>query len=206
MKGIFSLCLLLVAVSCFSQKQSPNFFYIDRKVLSTESCSPDSLSQKLTAPYTTDHEKIRSIFRWITENIAYKTRSYNSYVKTKPVPLEEDSLFESASLNERIAREVLKQKEAVCDGYARLLKVLCNYAGIRTEIITGYARTNMDRVGTQFKSNHRWNAVLLDSSWYLLDVTWASGYIAYNNDQFVKAYDGYYFLTPAGRFYPRSLS
>lgn len=50
-------------------------------------------------------------------------------------------------------------------------------------------------MGSQFKPNHRWNAVLVDSTWYLLDVTWASGFISYS-DQFVKAYDDYYFLTP----------
>ena len=111
---------------------------------------------------------------------------------------QEDTL--SQSLNERIAVEVLKKREAVCDGYARLFKILCDYAGLRSEIITGYARSNMDRMGSQFKSNHRWNAVLLDSTWHLLDVTWASGYISYGSDQFIKAYDNYYFMTPPEQF------
>jgi hypothetical protein len=202
MRSIFSLFFLLLTISSFSQRLPAAFSYIDTKVLSIETCSPDSLSQKLTASYVTDREKIRSIFRWITENIAYKTRNYIGYRNTKQYQLEEkeDSLSESASLNERIARDVLKQKEAVCDGYSRLLKVLCNYAGIRAEIVTGYARADINRMGAQFKSNHRWNAVLLDSSWYLLDATWASGYIAYSNNRFVKAYNEYYFLTPPEDF------
>jgi transglutaminase/protease-like cytokinesis protein 3 len=77
--------------------------------------------------------------------------------------------------------------------------VLCDYAGLRSEIITGYARTNMQQMGSQFKPNHRWNAVLIDSTWNLLDVTWGSGFISYS-DQFVKAYDDYYFLTPPEDF------
>ena len=201
MKGIISIFFLLITKLSFSQKQSLNFSYIDRKVQSIEACAPDSLAQKLSASYATDVEKIRSIFRWITENIAYRTRNYlGSRKGAKHLFDEEPEDTLSASLNERIALEVLRKKEAVCDGYARLFKTLCDYAGIRSEIITGYARTNMNRMGEQFKSNHRWNAVLVDSNWYLLDATWASGYITYSSDQFVKAYDDYYFMTPPEDF------
>ena len=201
MKGIISIFFLLITKLSFSQKQSLNFSYIDRKVQSIEACAPDSLAQKLSASYATDVEKIRSIFRWITENIAYRTRNYlGSRKGAKHLFDEEPEDTLSASLNERIALEVLRKKEAVCDGYARLFKILCDHAGIRSEIITGYARTNMNRMGEQFKSNHRWNAVLGDCNWYLLDATWASGYITYSSDQFVKAYDDYYFMTPPKDF------
>jgi hypothetical protein len=199
MKGVISIFFLLITKLSFAQKQSLNFSYIDRKVQSIEACAPDSLAEKLSASYVTDVEKIRSIFRWITENIAYRTKNYPGSRKGAKYLIEpEDTL--SASLNERIAIEVLRKKEAVCDGYARLFKTLCDYAGIRSEIITGYARPNMTRMGEQFKSNHRWNAVLADSNWYLLDATWSSGYITYNSDQFVKAYDDYYFMTPPEDF------
>jgi hypothetical protein len=201
MKGIISIFFLLITKLSFSQKQSLNFSYIDRKVQSIEACAPDSLAEKLSASYVTDVEKIRSIFRWITENIAYRTRNYPGSRKgAKYLIVEEPEDTLSASLNERIALEVLRKKEAVCDGYARLFKILCDHAGIRSEIITGYARTNMNRMGEQFKSNHRWNAVLVDSNWYLLDATWASGYITFSSDQFVKAYDDYYFMTPPEDF------
>lgn len=201
MKAIVIIFLMLAKWS-FSQKHSLNFSYIDRKVQSVEFCAPDSLAIKLTASYTTDVEKLRSIFRWITGNIAYRTRPNLISRRTGKYAVEEldDSLDNSRSLNERIALEVLKKKEAVCDGYARLLKILCDNAGLRCEIITGYARSNMNRVGEQFKSNHRWNAVLLDSNWYLMDATWASGYITYGSEQFVEAYDDYYFMTDPGDF------
>jgi hypothetical protein len=61
----------------------------------------------------------------------------------------------------------------------------------------------------RFSSNHRWNAVYLDSSWHLLDVTWASGYVTFNSDEFIKHYNDRYFLTPPGEFirdhYPEEL-
>ena len=194
--GITILFLLFVKLS-FSQKNSVNFSYIDRKVHSVEFRRPDSLAKRLTESYVSDVEKLRSIFRWVTENIAYRTRpAFASRRATKYNAVEaEDDVDSSASLNERIAIDVLKKKEAVCDGYARLLKTLCDYAGLRCEIITGYARSNINRVGEQFKSNHRWNAVLVDSNWYLMDATWASGYISNGIEQFVKAYDDHYFMT-----------
>ncbi len=197
MKGIVTLVFLLVSKLSFSQRTTFNFSYIDRKVQSIGVCSPDSLVKKLTSSYSTDLEKLRSIFRWITENIAYRTNNYAGYRRNRwqRTAEEIEDTFAYSGLNERIAIEVLNKKEAVCDGYARLFKVLCDHAGIRSEIITGYARSNMNRVGSHFKSNHRWNAVLLDSNWYLLDATWASGYISYNGNQFVKEYDNYYFLT-----------
>jgi hypothetical protein len=203
MKKLFSILFLLLACSAFSQKKGVNFSYIDYKVQSVQATSPDSLSYKLTYGYTTDIEKLRSIFRWITENIAYKMRNYPSNKKGKQTPMKEelaDSVYESKSLNERVAFDVIKKREAVCDGYTRLFKVLCDYAGLRSEIITGYARTNMNRMSSQFKPNHRWNAVLIDSTWQLLDITWASGFISFNDDRFVKAYDDYYFLTPPEEF------
>ncbi len=201
MKSSITILFLILVKLSFSQKNSFNFSYIDRKVRSIEFCAPDSLSQRLTGSYTGDGEKLRAIFRWVTENIAYRTRPnlISRRVITHNVD-EPDNLDTSTSLNERIAREVLKNKEAVCDGYARLLKTLCDYAGLRCEIITGYARSNMNRVGERFKSNHRWNAVLIDSSWYLMDATWASGYITNGIEQFVKAYDDNYFMTPPEDF------
>ena len=198
MKSLFTFFFSLAMKLSFSQGQTVNLAYVDRKVQKVEVSSPDSLAQKLTSSYVTDLEKLRSIFRWITENISYRTKNVvGSRRSIKYMIEEEDTL--SQSLNERIAVEVLKKREAVCDGYARLFKILCDYAGLRSEIITGYARSNIDRVGSYFKSNHRWNAVFLDSSWHLLDVTWASGYISYG-DQFIKAYDNYYFMTPPEQF------
>ena len=199
--GITVLFLLFVKLS-FSQKNSVNFSYIDRKVHSVEFGRPDSLARRLTESYVSDVEKLRSIFRWVTENIAYRTRT--AFISRRATRYnavqEDDDVDSSSSLNERIAIDVLKKREAVCDGYARLVKTLCDYAGLRCEIITGYARSNINRVGEQFKSNHRWNAVLVDSNWYLMDATWASGYISNGIEQFVKAYDDHYFMTSPDDF------
>ncbi|MBD0333534.1 MAG: hypothetical protein ICV66_12860, partial [Chitinophagaceae bacterium] len=98
-----------------------------------------------------------------------------------------------------VACKVLSEREALCDGYARLFKTLCEYSGIHSEIVRGYVRSSIGKMGENFHTNHSWNAVLIDSTWHLLDATWAAGYINYANE-FVRKYDGYYFLTSPQQF------
>ena len=51
---------------------------------------------------------------------------------------------------------------AVCEGYARAFKLLCQYAGLECILITG------DSKGV----GHMWNMVKLEGNWYHVDVTW----------------------------------
>ncbi len=57
---------------------------------------------------------------------------------------------------------------AVCDGYAKATKLLCDAAGIPCIIVTGDAVQN----GT--KESHAWNYVQMeDGAWYAVDMTWS---------------------------------
>ena len=206
MKLLLSALLVLITNLAFSQAQSVNLNNIE------ELTSPATLAKILIASDTTDRQKVRSIFKWVTDNIAYNVKSFQNRARTSSTDywLEEDDDTSAVlkPLNERVAEIVLKRRTAVCDGYARLFKTLCDYAGIRCETITGYAKTNLNRTGVQFKSNHKWNAVFIDSNWCLLDATWASGYINYR-DEFEREYNAHYFLTPPDEFildhYPEDL-
>lgn len=187
MKKCCTLLLLIIfSILCFSQKakQPP-------------SDSPRLLAEKLTVQHKTEMEKVQSIFYWITSNISYKVNRY------KPAKYsswsEDDDTGALKPLDERIAIDVLRRKEAVCDGYARLFKTLCDYAGLQAEVIHGYARTNDGR-RSPFRPNHSWNAVRIDQKWYLLDVTWASGFIDIRSNMYVSRTDEKYFLTPPSQF------
>lgn len=160
----------------------------------------DKLARDLTQGFTKDHEKVRVIFTWIAENIAYDTKaahkksasisfSYSSEEELKQLMAEE---------NERIILEVLKKGRGVCEGYARIFKTLCEKSGLQVALINGYARNTPDiRVrGITNNSNHTWNAVLLDNRWYLLDPTWAAGYTDPGITKFTREFRPAYFLTP----------
>ena len=206
MKRLSSFLFMIICLQGSAQKGS--LFSAGENA--AREVSPRALALELTASLQTDREKVSAIFRWIADNIAYKVKSYpirSRSARYMPEPV--DTALARLSLNEIVSYEVLRRREAVCNGYTKLFKTLCDYAGITSEIITGYARTNMSRVGERFRSNHTWNAVYIDSAWHLLDVTWASGFISASGGEFIRQYDGYYFLTPPRHFvrdhYPEDL-
>src|SRR4051812_16767878 len=190
MKLLVRLLIIFLPLYTVAQYSTRNLHTISKK--NTEYVlTPDSLARQLTANYKTDRDKVTSIFRWITENISYNVRPfYNSTHNPSQADLPEDEDTGGLkSLSERVAIDVLNRRIAFCDGYSRLFTTLCNYAGIASEVISGYASSNFG--GRKFGSNHRWNAVYLDSTWPLLDATWASGHLTYGSNDFIQSYNNY---------------
>jgi hypothetical protein len=124
-------------------------------------------------------EKVRSIFQWLIRNIEYDKKAYQNG---------------NRRLN-RSDKDILERKKAICWGYASLFKNLCTIAGIKSEIISGYSRNNLETAPKIEEPNHAWNAVKIDSTWHLLDATWQSGYLYVKSD-FEKKFGHSYFLTP----------
>jgi hypothetical protein len=203
----FLIILFFLPLRFYSQVGQTNFYPIDNKVASISVSNADELAKQLASLGKTDREKVRAIFRWITEHIDYNVMPHGQRKSiTRQFYKEpEDSSVPLPPLNERIAAKVLNTRVAFCEGYSRLFKTLCDHAGIKAEIIYGYARTNNNR---RFAVNHSWNSVYIDSTWYLLDVTWASGFVSYGNE-YVRQYNDFYFLTPPSDFirdhYPEDL-
>jgi Transglutaminase-like superfamily len=201
MKWPVSIWFIFIAIPAFSQRARVDFTEIDRRVQFIKPAPPAELTKQLTSFCSTDLEKVRAIFRWITENIDYKIKQPAKRKKNDPVIYDESNdTGEQKSLDERVAETVLEKRVAFCDGYARLFKTLCSYAGIRAELIVGYARTESNKINQRFRSNHTWNAVLIDNVWRLLDVTWASGFVTWNGDTYIRQFDEEYFLTPPDQF------
>lgn len=154
---------------------------------------------EITQGLYTERDKVAALFQWVTGHISYKVSSRIAVTPAWRLRslAEEDTSSVLKPLDERVAENVLAKREAVCDGYARLFKTLCTYAGIKAEVVTGYARGTSNR---GFRSNHTWNAVQIDSSWYLVDATWAAGYVGYFGDSFIRSYDSRYFLSDPQQF------
>lgn len=148
----------------------------DRKFFSTK-----NLAEKLTKDLTTEHEKFRSLFRWVTDNISY------SYSQRRSEP-----------------KYVIKKREAVCSGYSKLLKELCDISGIECVVISGYSKSDPNKtIGKIEKTDHAWNAVKLYNNWYLVDATWAAGNVS--RRRFNKRFNEFYFLTDPDVFIYRHL-
>ena len=144
---------------------------------------PNTPSAELAALLTNgldkEHERFRAIFIWVAHNIEYKWGSYG---------LDPD--------------KIIKRKKAVCEGYASLLTSLCTAASIECRTINGYAKSFADLHAELdlSKPNHAWNAVKLQGTWYVTDVTWAAGGYDMKKRKFFREYNEVYFLPLPERF------
>ncbi|RYY58210.1 MAG: hypothetical protein EOO05_17135 [Chitinophagaceae bacterium] len=199
MRTIVAIFFCVFFLRAAGQSSTASYATIDKRVKTIHAATVGALVGKLTVPYKTDREKVRSIFRWITENIAYDVVGYHNpkgayeglWEKALAMNVAEVNLI----YNWMIVQKVLDEKVAICDGYSRLFKTLCDSAQIRCEIVLGSTRSYSDRIGLPANGRHAWNAVYLDNSWKLVDATWASGFCDSSVTRFTRNFDPFYFFT-----------
>ncbi|MEM6316183.1 MAG: transglutaminase domain-containing protein [Bacteroidota bacterium] len=137
----------------------------------------------LAVPAVDDSAKVVSIYQWLIENIRYDSKAYRDG-------------------NKRINRsnqDILNRKRAVCWGFSTLFHAMCEEVAISSVVISGYGKPNLDSLLDLESPNHAWNAVRINSRWYLLDATWDSGNLATNSEnELSKTYS--YFLAAPDRF------
>jgi len=205
MKALVTVIFFIAVSHLFAQPRPVSFYLIDKRVTTIPVAAPDVLARQLISPYKQDIEKVRSIFRWITENIAYDTKAYHdpegAYAGLWEAAGFSPEADRQKDYNDRIVQKVLAEKRAICDGYSRLFKTLCDYAKIKCEIITGYIRWSSDAIGQMTNRQHAWNAVYVDDGWHLVDATWASGYCNEAVTEFTKRYDEFFFFTGPVEFF-----
>lgn len=149
-----------------------NFSVVDRyarKAPRNISNSIAKLNDYLAPDNYTDIEKVRSFYTWIIHHIDYDQRAYKK----------------GARRINRSNMEILKRKKAICYGYSSLFREMCRLEDIPCEIISGYARQSAEFDLNTI--NHAWNAVQIDSTWYLLDLTWESARKTTNAEAFFLA-------------------
>lgn len=156
----------------------------------------------LTKNCTTEIQKARAIYIWITDNISYDYKTFNKKRKVKLFKCKsaEECELKKAEWKENYINKVLKKKKGICSGYSELYKKMCNLAGIRCEVIEGYIKTEPYQIGRMGVLDHAWNVLIIDNNYYYLDLTWSSGYCTKNKknklNKFIKQSNEYYWLTP----------
>ncbi len=165
------------------------------------------LTKELTKPYSEQVLKARAIFVWITQHIGYDYKFYNKGKEIKTPKCRNGVNCDKLMLDweSNYLKKIIKKGKGVCDGYAKLFNKMCGIAGIKSEIVSGYTRTKPYQVGNTGAVNHSWNVVWLDSTYYLLDATWAAGVCDEDEETgklsgFHKQFDNYYWLTPFNDF------
>lgn len=105
-------------------------------------------------PYRSEVQRLRAIFTWVSEKICW----------------EED--FEG----EINTRKVIQSKRGCAEEYAVLVSEMCASVGIHCEVVRGYLKTpgQVPEINMMPRSNHWWNALIIDNEWRMIDCCLAS--------------------------------
>jgi transglutaminase/protease-like cytokinesis protein 3 len=163
----------------------------------TISPSVKHLASQITDGIHSDSLKVRAIYEWVTDNIAYDIDLFNEMnIKT----VEQ---YAEAQKSEK----VIRRKKAVCMGYTNLFQDLCNASGIKAYSVPGYCKSIDPRtnVMTFSSERHSWNAVKINNKWYLCDPTWSAGSINMRTGLFVKNLNEEFYLTDGKKFIKRHI-
>ncbi len=110
------------------------------------------LASQITRGISNDSLKVRAIYEWVTDNIAYD------------VDLFKEADFKQYSGTQK-SEKVIERKKAVCMGYTNLFQDLCLASNIKAYTVTGYCKNPDPRTNTLVFSfdRHSCNAVKLNN-------------------------------------------
>lgn len=194
MKYLFTrYCLLLLLLPFFyapATAQSPvNYSKVDDYVKNfpfKATSLPDLriMAREISRQFTSEEEKARAAFYWITHNITYDCEGYRMG----------NGVYE--------AEEVMKKRKAVCAGYADLFKFFCDELKLTCEIVEGFATGIGVKEVTEdnLTSNHAWNVVKIKGQWKLVDATWAAGSANRDCTKQYTEFDEFYFFSRPDSF------
>lgn len=167
-----------------------------------EYTSMEMLADTIKNNFSDEADRVRAIFMWMTENIAYDCEKYHSKKrpqfkitskrKERPKDFKKRWKAELEKWDREQAKQCFEKKKGVCEDYALLFKYLCSRVGIESEVVSGYV--NDPYTPNRYLGRHAWNKVKIDGKWYLVDVTWACGYADRKVTKFTKEFNEKYFL------------
>ncbi len=187
MKTLLLLIFLVSAHIGFSQDYTVVDSIVNNYPEEFESIK--NFAAKIDSDFTSDIDKTRAAFYWVSNHIEYDYQSANS-------PRISDNLYtyndetQLEDIQREYAENVLRTKSAVCEGYSQLLKFTLTELQIKCEVISGYAKTEITEIGKiKSETNHAWNAVFLNNKWQLMDATWST-------ENFLKKENAYFLIKP----------
>ncbi|XP_061750948.1 kyphoscoliosis peptidase [Nerophis ophidion] len=145
-----------------------------------------AIVQSITKVSKTEVDKVRAIWVWLCHNIEYDVSGFLGHSERMTSP-----------------EEVIASGRGVCCGYSSLCTDMCRLVGIECQEVAGHSKGIGYRQGQSFKnvkSDHLWNAVLLEGQWFLMDACWGAGQVNMKEESFVKRFDDFYFLTDPEEF------
>jgi transglutaminase/protease-like cytokinesis protein 3 len=194
------LLFLFFSLSAFSQ----NFEKVDSIVSKYARFSKvEDLAIQIEKDFSSDANKSRAAFFWLTKNIRYNLREFHNPSKRNysfRYASEEEKIEKLQAFKDDLVAETFKNKTGVCEEYAQSFKKLCDLLKIEAEVIKGNVRNTADEIGQiSNTTNHAWNAVKIDKKWIILDVTWAAG--SETNGKWIRNFDDYFYDIPTHKIF-----
>lgn len=140
----------------------------------------DRILGSLSLDQKSDYEKIRAIYKYVTEKVSYSTDMDNQYIYSAY----------NAAIN----------GNAVCQGVTQLLYKMYNDSGIPCRIIAGISHN----ITTEESGNHVWLIIKFEGKYYLLDPTWDLKYNGHYFLYFMKGSDDFDSVNPNISHIPRN--
>lgn len=118
----------------------------------------EKLARHLAEVSGNEVEKLRAVYAWVTLNIKYEDNYPTDNFWATPAYIEEQS-----------AEVVLRNRTAICQGYANLFCALAHELGLSCEVVTGIIK---DPDGSVPSLGHAWVVAKAEGQWRLCDPTW----------------------------------
>lgn len=158
--------------------------------------NPEQLSKFISRDFSSEEDKVRAIYSWIVNNIAYEPKEYKQFNYNFKNYRERNQKEEAT--RKKIIKRTLQKGIAVCEGYAMLFERLCELQEINNYLVRGDTKASFNDIGRAFKKNHMWNIAIIDGEPYLFDPTWGAGKY---NGKFIKEPTYFYYKTPPELFF-----
>ncbi|MCX7772398.1 MAG: hypothetical protein N2376_04715, partial [Clostridia bacterium] len=107
----------------------------------------DQIVKAVMKPGMSEFDKELALHDYLVNHCRYDIENY----KKDTIPPESHSAYGA-----------LLDGKAVCEGYAKALKLLLDKVGITSHVVSGYSKGQ----------SHAWNIVRIDGAYYQLDATW----------------------------------
>lgn len=129
--------------------------------------SPATVGRYLAARITDPFERVKALHDWVVTRLKYVKHDASG----ARLPQDPTTVFAT--------------RQAVCEGYARLLVELGKHTGDRFTYVTGEVR---EETGELAPVGHAWNAVEIHGAWYLVDATWDDPVMPDGKDEYSTDY------------------
>ena len=142
--------MISTSTNIFGTKISLTFEYLvsSQEELDTKINEVNGNIEKILSIVTDKNDKFNTeltIHDYIAKNV-----KYYEYENIDDIPINCHNIYGT-----------LVEKSAVCDGFAKSMKLILNKCGIESIVVTGDLKNE----------SHAWNLVKIDNNWYNLDLT-----------------------------------